>query len=265
MRSITPKAVASSAITVTNTATLLYSLMDTAGSTSQSLKHFTDQGANTVVITPEGGDVRFLCNAVPTASLGTLLKNGAMYSLPGLDLTTMKLIRTGGSNVTCSVQIFAGTGSESGWAAGGAVSDVTAPNYEDGTNGVAAVVHKPLANDTYTWMNDFSTALEKSRAVSADPATVKAVYVRIDASYATDDLWIHVLNAASLPADGAVTHLCAPVKIQHTTGTDSVRILEFGDEGRYASTGLVVCVSTTEFTKTLIGSSVCAFDVEYIA
>ena len=143
--------------------------------------------------------------------------------------------------------------------------DSQAPNYEDGTNGVAATVHKPLANDDYTWLHYNSTALEKSAVISADPANVKNVYVRIDASYATDDLWIFVMNAASLPADGAVTHLCAPVKIQHVTGTDSARSIEFGDEGRYASTGLVVCVSTTEFSKTLIGSSVCCFDVEYIA
>lgn len=140
-----------------------------------------------------------------------------------------------------------------------------APNYEDGTNGVAAVAHKPLANDDYTWFNICSTALEKSHVISADPATIRSVYVRVDASYATDDLWVQVYNATSLPADGAVTNLCTPVKIQHVTGTDSTRILDFGAEGRFASTGLVIAVSTTEFTKTLIGSSVCAFDVDYIS
>lgn len=146
------------------------------------------------------------------------------------------------------------------------VQDLQAPGYEDGTNNVAAVVHKPLANDDYTWTKDFSTALEKSRVVSAVPATVKNVYVRIDSSYATDDLWIHVGNNASLPADGAIaTHLCTPVKIQHVTGTDSERVIEFGDEGRFASTGLTIWVSTTEFDKTLIGSSKCVFDVEFIA
>lgn len=146
------------------------------------------------------------------------------------------------------------------------ITDATAPLYEDGTNEVAAVVHKPLANDDYTWTKDFSTALEKSRVVSAVPATVKNVYVRIDSSYATDDLWLHVGNNASLPADGAIaTHLCTPIKIQHVTGTDSERVIEFGDEGRFASTGLTIWVSTTEFDKTLIGSSKCVFDVEFIA
>lgn len=147
--------------------------------------------------------------------------------------------------------------------------DVMAPNYEDGTNGVAAVAQKPLPVDDYLTISDFSTALEKSRVVSADPCTVYQVYVRIDASYATDDLWVHIGNNSSLPADGAIaTFLATPIKIMHVNGTDSTRTIKLGTDlfpGRYASTGLTVWVSTTEFTKTLIGSSVVSFDVDYIA
>lgn len=145
------------------------------------------------------------------------------------------------------------------------VVESTAPMYEDGTNGVAATAKKPVPTNDYTWSHYISSALEKSAIVSADPACIRRIYCRIDASYATDDVWLQVYNSATLPADGAVTHLCLPRKKIHTMVSDTVIEIDFGEQGRYASNGIVVALSTTEFTKTLVGSSVVSFDVEYIA
>lgn len=87
---------------VTSTATLLLDLITTAGSAA----HGVPGTANSVDIVPEDGDVRLLMDGnTPTAANGLLLKQGMFYALRGIPLTKIKLIRTAGSNVTCSVQV----------------------------------------------------------------------------------------------------------------------------------------------------------------
>ena len=138
-----------------------------------------------------------------------------------------------------------------------------APVAEDNTNGVIATVDKPLAASTYCWSVDQSAALEASSVVKAAAGVIRHISGRIDSTAATATYYVQVLNAASLPADGAVTLLCAPTKIQHTTGTDTPFNLDFLDQGLYASTGLVVCLSSTEFTKT-IGGAYLSMTIRYI-
>jgi hypothetical protein len=62
------------------------------------------------------------------------------------------------------------------------------------------------------------------------------------------------LNAASLPADGAVTTLVAPYKIVHTSGVDDLINFDFTMNGVYSSAGIVMCLSSTEMTKTIGGA-----------
>ena len=137
-------------------------------------------------------------------------------------------------------------------------ADGFAPQAEDNTNGVIATQNKPLAVTTYAWSVDRSTALEASSVTKASAGVIRSMAGRIDSSQVTGTYYIQVLNASSLPADGAVTTLSAPLKIQHTAGTDSNFEMDFTQNGIYASTGLVWCLSTSEFTKTLSGAYVSA-------
>lgn len=137
-------------------------------------------------------------------------------------------------------------------------ADGFAPQAEDNTNGVIATMVKPLAVTTYAWTMDRSTALEASSVTKASAGVIRAMSGRIDSTHATGTYYIQILNAASLPADGAVTTLAHPLKIQHTAGTDSNFSMDFTQNGIYASTGLVWCISTTEFSKTISGAFVSA-------
>jgi hypothetical protein len=129
-----------------------------------------------------------------------------------------------------------------------------APGAEDNTNAVIGTQNKPLAVSTYAWSTDISAALEASSVTKASAGVLRAATVRIDSTHATATYYIHFYNASSLPADGAVTFLAAPYKVQHVTGTDSTVMIDFTTNGVYASTGIVMAPSTTEFTKTISGA-----------
>jgi hypothetical protein len=91
-----------SVIAVTSTATSLYSLINTAGS---STAVFPD-GITAVDLYAEDGDIRYLMDGnTPTASKGILLKRGERAHLRNKDVSKLKLIRTGSSNVAVSVAI----------------------------------------------------------------------------------------------------------------------------------------------------------------
>jgi len=110
MRIIQHQNANSSKITVTNTATTLFGLIDTAGSLVDSEDYFTSPGANAegvanaFQITPEDGDIRMGYGFTPTSTLGTLMSSGAKYYWPNIDLNKVRLIRVSG-DVACSVEI----------------------------------------------------------------------------------------------------------------------------------------------------------------
>lgn len=128
MINIAPQNAASTKVAVTNTATGLYALMNTAGSVQNSQKYYTDERANAVSITPEDGDVRMLFGGTPTAALGELLKQGTKYYFPGVQPGQMTLIRTGAANVNCSVNLYVAKQGESPTA----VSDPANAGTESG-------------------------------------------------------------------------------------------------------------------------------------
>lgn len=87
-------------ITVTNTATSLYDLIDTAAGAAQSLpKDLTE-----CIISAEDGNIRFLLDGTPTASVGEQVYLGEKKTIIG-NLSSLKLIRAGGSDVACSVRV----------------------------------------------------------------------------------------------------------------------------------------------------------------
>jgi hypothetical protein len=110
---------AASLISVTATATSIYSLIDTAASSAAGL----DGRNNAIDINVEDGDIRILFDGnTPTASNGILLSSGTIYQFRGVPLTQMQLIRVGGSNVSCSVQVGRSDASETSNAAAYAVT-----------------------------------------------------------------------------------------------------------------------------------------------
>jgi hypothetical protein len=121
----------SSVITVTNTATLLSALINTAG----SVTHVFPSGLNGFDIFIEDGDVRILFDGnTPTASKGLLLKQGTVHHFRGVDFHQAKLIRTGSSNVLVDVQIgFVENNEEVTTSSGGAGGTGTGAGQVQGT------------------------------------------------------------------------------------------------------------------------------------
>jgi len=126
---------------------------------------------------------------------------------------------------------------------------------EDQTNGGLAQFRKPVSVSNYSaTFSDISTALEASSVSRNTSANLVALWGRLDSTAPSATYYIQVLNASSLPADGAVTHLINPLKIVHVNGVDdyfSYSDIIPQEYPIYASTGVVVCISTTEFNKTI--------------
>ena len=102
-----------------------------------------------------------------------------------------------------------------------------------------------------TFKREFTSALAKSLEVSTESCMLAKVTGRIDSTATSDDYYIQLISAPSLPADGSVTLLMAPLKITHSNGTDSLFDLDFSPDYIKSKDGLYVVLSTTEFTKTL--------------
>ena len=106
---------------------------------------------------------------------------------------------------------------------------------------------------------DQSAALEASSVSKAAAGRLYKLFGRIDSTVASGTYYIQILNAAALPADGAVTHLVTPLKIAHVTGSDSFFDLDLSGNDTYAgvtaSSGIVIVSSSTEFTKTITGAT----------
>ena len=135
------------------------------------------------------------------------------------------------------------------------VVEAVAPQYEDNTAGVAWMHTRPTASATNPISVDVSAALEAATVSKASPGRFYRARGRVDKSIGTADRWILVMNASSVPGDGAVTILTS-IKIPHVTGTDSFFDIDI-PQGLYASTGIVVGASLTEFTKTESGVGNC--------
>ena len=84
-------------IQVTNVATKLYPLMDTASALENAQTYYDQAGANALMISAEGGDIRYLIGTEPTAGDGTLISKGTTWYLPGIELEEMYIITTAGN------------------------------------------------------------------------------------------------------------------------------------------------------------------------
>lgn len=138
------------------------------------------------------------------------------------------------------------------------VAEQYAPAAEDNVNGVIATARLPVASATYAWSPIFTTALAKSLVIKATNGVIRSITARIDQAATTGDYYLQLWNLAAVPADTtAVTSgnsLMAPFKVQHVQGTDDYVSLDFAD-GVFGNAGLVLELSTTEFTATLVGTA----------
>lgn len=113
----------------------------------------------------------------------------------------------------------------------------------------------PDATSTYAPTNATSTAYETNRVVKASAGVLFCVN---GFNAKTTAQYIQLHNTASLPADTAV-----PVITIYVPPLSNFSIDFGGKFGRYFSTGITICNSSTGATKT-IGSSDCWFDAQFI-
>lgn len=100
-----------------------------------------------------------------------------------------------------------------------------------------------------------STALEGGRIVSAAPGTLVSLSARIDSTLASGTYYVQVHNAAAEPANGTSAFLLRPFKVVHVSGLDDDLSFDIPSKGVKANVGVYVCISSTEFTKTIVASS----------
>lgn len=101
--------------------------------------------------------------------------------------------------------------------------------------------------------NSTSAAYETSRIVKPKPGTLYGV---TGYNSRTSAQFIQIHDAKILPAETAV-----PV-VTFTVAASSNFSIDFGQNGRYFSTGITLCNSSTGPTKT-IGTTDCWFDAQY--
>jgi hypothetical protein len=124
---------------------------------------------------------------------------------------------------------------------------------ENQTEDVLGVAQKLTTTSSYAYSVDVSTALEASSIIKASAGNLYKFTGRIDKTAATDEYWIHVVDSATVPADGAVTPIYSK-KYNHTNGTDTDIDADFGTGSIHGDNGLVIYASTTEFTKAITGA-----------
>lgn len=103
----------------------------------------------------------------------------------------------------------------------------------------------------------FSAALEASHIVRDEKGRFGGYLARLDATAPTADYYVQVFDSATLPAEGTgvAKMVVGPQKVSHSTGSNDYPFLELAEHERLAvEHGIVIVLSTTEFTKTIAGA-----------
>lgn len=271
---IQPQNAASKKVAVTGTATRVFALMDTAGTLNNSQSYYALKGANALLIQPEDGNVRIEIGVNPTATTGTLLTQGGTYCITGLDLSDLRFIRTGASNVAVTVQpikaepgeanAFAGAGGSSTVQGQYNASPITlvdgatgtlqltingylanaeqyAAKAEDNINNVFWITPRPGVT---SWTTDKSVGAVTKRNVKASAGYVGGIYVS-NRNAALRYFQIHA--KATAPTGGDVALYSFEIPINGALVLDATH---FGLGGDPVATGVSWAISTTNTTFT---------------
>lgn len=157
MFQLTPRSINDMLVTVTSTATLLYTLVDTASATQNSKAYYGNQTspgngvANVVSLRAQDGDVRIAINATPTATKGFLIPSGTRFFYQG-DISALKLIRTGSADVAVEVGFWVAVPGET------VTGNTDAVTLTTGDLEIGAVELKNGASDLRAIINPANTA-----------------------------------------------------------------------------------------------------------
>lgn len=133
--------------------------------------------------------------------------------------------------------------------------------------------HPNVPSLPYTRNKPYSLYKTDQVLISADVLSTKKDFMlsrirgRVDATNATQDVYLQILTGSStVPPDGPVSHLIAPIKFQHTTGVDTDFDIDFTPNqlDTPIEEGVVICLSTTEFTKTEVLVATLSVNVTFI-
>lgn len=111
----------------------------------------------------------------------------------------------------------------------------------------------PDEDDALLPLNNPSPRLESSRVVKTGPGILYGFTVTNTKASAQ---FVQIFDAATLPADGAVPLIAVAAPAADARGVSWL-------PGRTFLTGLVICNSTTQGSKTL-GAADCLFDVQFV-
>jgi hypothetical protein len=116
----------------------------------------------------------------------------------------------------------------------------------------------PTADQSTPWSKAYSTALVSKLIAKASAGTFRSAAGRIDKSAPTGVYCVRVWDLADVPADAtatsAVNQLAGAIVIEHSVGSHDYWEIEQPNPGVSAATGIVVGLSTTEYTQTAAGN-----------
>lgn len=125
---------------------------------------------------------------------------------------------------------------------------------EPGSSSYLNVSQFEDATTTNALTVDQSQALEASSIAKASAGNLYAAFGTISASAPTGEYFVHLEDSATLPADGAVTHIITPCPVDHTFGKTSSWTFPDSIYKRPFTAGCVSVLSTANVTKAIAGA-----------